>query len=63
MKNQAIALRAFIEKREALSRAALAKLIDWDPGSFHQWMRGERGIPDERAQDLAKALKMYGFKG
>jgi len=56
------ALRSYIEKREALSRATLAKLIGWDPGSFHQWMRGERGIPDERAGDLRKLLENYCFR-
>lgn len=51
----------FIKQRSALNHRELAKLIEWSPSSFHQWLKGKRPIPDEKAKLLAEVLFKYGY--
>jgi DNA-binding transcriptional regulator YdaS (Cro superfamily) len=56
-------IKGFIKQRSALNHRKLAKLIDWSPSSFHQWLNDIRPIPEEKAKLLTSVLKEYGFKG
>lgn len=55
-------MKEWIKKRSALNHRELAKLIDWSPSSFHQWLNDKRPIPEEKAKLLADVLSEYGFK-
>ena len=56
-------MKEFIETHTALNHRELCRLIDWSPSSFNQWMKGVRGIPDDKAKLLKDVLSEYGFKG
>ena len=56
-------MKEWIKQRSALNHRELAKLIEWSPSSFHQWLNNKRPIPEEKANLLANVLKEYGFKG
>ena len=56
-------MKKWIKSKSALNHRELAKLIDWSPSSFHQWLNDKRPIPEEKAKLLADVLKGYGFKG
>jgi len=56
-------MKYWIKQRTALNHRELAKLINWSPSSFHQWLNGKRPIPEEKAKLLADVLSKYGFKG
>lgn len=56
-------LKEYIKARSALNHRALCRLVDWSPSSFNQWMKGVRGIPDDKAKLLKDVLLAYGFKG
>jgi len=56
-------MKEWIKARSALNHRELAKLIDWSPSSFHQWLNDKRPIPEEKEKLLADVLKEYGFKG
>ena len=56
-------MKDWIKKRSALNHRELAKLIEWSPSSFHQWLNDKRPIPEGKAKLLADVLKEYGFKG
>ncbi|MEQ9008748.1 MAG: hypothetical protein RLN88_04220 [Ekhidna sp.] len=53
--------KEFILERDALNRTKLARLIDWSPQSMNDWLKGKRGIPDDRLKDLEALLVNYGF--
>ena len=55
-------MKEWIKQREALNYSALAKLVNWSPMSFHQWMKGIRPIPKAKEAALREVLKDYGFK-
>jgi len=56
-------MKEWMKNRSALNHRELAKLIDWSPSSFHQWINDKRPIPEKKAKLLADVLKEYGFKG
>lgn len=56
-------MKEWIKQRSALNHRELAKLTDWSPSSFHQWLNDKRPIPEEKAKLLANVLSEYGFKG
>ena len=56
-------MKEWIKQRSALNHRELAKIIDWSPSSFHQWLNDKRPIPEVKAKLLANVLKEYGFKG
>jgi len=56
-------MKEWIKKRSALNHRELAKLIDWSPSSFHQWLNDKRPIPEVKSKLLAEVLLEYGFKG
>ena len=45
-------MKEFIESHTALNHRELCRLIDWSPSSFKQWMKGVRGIPDDKAERM-----------
>jgi phage antirepressor YoqD-like protein len=48
----AMILKEYIKARSAFNLRELAKLIDWSPSSFHQWLNDKRPIPGEKAKLL-----------
>lgn len=62
MNMEAEDLRKFIRSRTALNLRELARLIDYDPASFHQWLQEKRSLPAEKAEKLEELLKLYGYK-
>jgi len=54
-------LQEFILSRSALNYRELARLIDWNASSFHQWLNGTRPIPKEKEKLLSKVLVQYGY--
>ena len=61
--NKLALMKEWIKTRSALNHRELAKIIDWSPSSFHQWLNDKRPIPEVKAKLLADVLKDYGFKG
>lgn len=56
-------MKEFILSHTALNQRELARLIDWSPASFNQWLKETRPIPNDKANLLRNVLSEYGFKG
>ena len=54
-------MKDFILQRPELKVSALAERISWDKGSMNQWLKGNRRIPDEKADRLEMVLEMFGY--
>ena len=60
--NRGEKIKMWLTGKPALNHRELCRLIDWSPASFNQWMKGTRGIPDEKANLLRDVLAEYGFE-
>jgi DNA-binding transcriptional regulator YdaS (Cro superfamily) len=56
-------MKTYIKLRTAFNHRELARLIDWSPSSFHQWLHGNRPIPKQKEYELESILIDYGYKG
>jgi hypothetical protein len=53
--------KEFILSRPEFNVAALAKSIGWLPTAMHEWLKGNRGIPETHLHKLEELLQLYGF--
>jgi hypothetical protein len=59
--SKGVAAKEFIQSREHLNVAGLAKGIGWFPNAMHDWLKGNRGIPEAHLHKLEQLLEGYGF--
>ena len=55
-------MKDWILEHTALNQRELARLVEWSPSSFNQWLKGNRPIPKPKQEALAEVLEDYGYR-